>query len=260
MNDSQTISLHRITHLPFDADAEIFRHYPALKLGVIASVRHYARLLLPHLKKLIANDTGWILTSPAIASQTPAGANLLCWELFESYKGLSVIDIHYDNEATASIDYAKLDVTDRVTARERLSRQLLPNADFKGRPVVFINDICVTGAQQVALQQYFDMVEAAYVKWLYLIVVDPEIGKGKPELEWQINFLPFEDLLGLVSREEIQFTGKCLLKLMQLSVAELDQVWRALDRERRRQLLDLAVRNGFEELDDFQEQMKLIRG
>lgn len=253
-------SLHQITKLPFDADSEIFSHYPAFKLGVTASVRHYARLLLPLLQKLVANDTGWILTSPAIAAQTPAAANLLCWELLQLYKDLSVIDIFYDNEATASIDYAKLDVADRVTARERLSRRLLPNADFKGRPVVFINDICVTGAQQRALQQYFDSVEAACVRWLYLIVVDPEIGKAKPELEWQINYVPFEDLLRLVSREEIQFTGKCLLKLMQLSVAELDQVWRALDNERRRQLLELAMRNGFEKLDGFQEQMKLIRG
>ena len=65
-----------------------------------------------------------------------------------------------------------------------------------------------------------------------LIVVDPLIGKANPEMEWQINLAPFEDLLRMVSREQIQFTGKCVLKLMQLSIAELDQVLH-LNEERR---------------------------
>ena len=174
-------------------------------------------------------------------------------------KELSLIDIRYDNEATASIDYANLDLADRVTERARLSRRLVADAGFQGRPVLFVNDICVTGTQQRAMQQYFDSVEAACVRWLYLIVVDPEIGKEKPELEWQINFAPFEDLLRIVSREQIRFTGKCVLRLMQLSIAELDQVLRALNEERRTQLLKLALLNGFENIDGFREQMELIR-
>lgn len=263
---SETKSLHRITQLPLDADAEIFRHYAAFKLGVSTAVRHYAQLLLPRVKKLIAESehTGWILTGPGIATQTPAGANLLSWELYDLYthernaKELSLIDIDYDNEATASIDYAKLDFAKRVIERERLSRRLVPNAEFRGRPVLFINDVCVTGAQQHTMEQYFECVQAASVTWLYLIVVDPEIGRMKPDLEWEINFAPFEELLRLVSREEIRFTGKCVLKLMHLSVAELDQVLRALDNERRTRLLELAVLNGFQKLDGFQQQMELI--
>ena len=51
-------------------------------------------------------------------------------------------------------------------------------------------------------------------------------------MEWQINLAPFEDLLRMVSREQIQFTGKCVLKLMQLSIAELDQC------------CELSMRNG----------------
>lgn len=266
MRNSQTTSLYRIDELPFDPKSEIFRHYPAFKLGVTASVRYYAQLLLPVLKSLIETESGWVLSSPALASQTPAAANLLCWELFDLYnregnsKELSVIDIQYDNEATASIDYAKLDLADRITARERLSSRLIPNPGFQGRPVVFINDICVTGTQQRALQQYFDSVGATRVSWLYLIVVDPEIGKAQPELEWQINFAPFEELLRLVSSEEIQFTGKCVLKLMQLSIDQFDEVLRALDRERRSQLLELAIRNGFEKMENFREQVKHLRG
>jgi hypothetical protein len=271
MNNSETTSLHRITQLPFDADAEFFRRYPAFKVGVTDSVRYYAQLLLPLVKEVIANDsdhTGWILTGPAIASQTPAAANLLCRELFDLYmrernprnsKELSLIDIQYDNESTASIDYANLSLADRLTLRERLSQQLVRNADFHGRPILFVNDVCVTGSQQHAMQEYFDRDGAACVRWLYLIVIDPEIGRTNPRIEWQINFAPFEDLLRMVSREQIQFTGKCMTKLMHLSIAELEQVLRALNAERRARLLKLVELNGFQNLDGFEEQVTLVR-
>lgn len=271
MSDSETTSLYRISQLPLDADAEIFRQYPAFKLGVTNSVRYYAGLLLPLMKNVIASEpehTDWILTGPAIAAETQAAANLLCRELFDLYmrerdtgnpKELSLIDIQYDNEATASIDYAKLDLADRLMVRERLSQRLVRNADFKGRPILFINDVCVTGAQQQAMQQYFERDGAACVRWLYLIVIDPEIGRTNPKIEWQINSSPFEDLLRMVSREQIQFTGKCLTRLMQLSIAELDQVLRALNTERRARLLKLVELNRFQNLDDFQEHVELIR-
>jgi hypothetical protein len=124
---------------------------------------------------------------------------------------------------------------------------------------LFLNDIRVTGAQQYTMQQYFERAEVACVRWLYVIVVDPEIGRTKPEIEWQINFAPFDDLLRMVSREEIQFTGKCVQRLMRLSVAELDQVLRALNLERRARLLELTLLNGFQNLDDCRQQVELVR-
>ncbi len=269
--NSETTCLHRISELPFDSQAEIFRHYPGFKLGVVESVRYFARLLLPLVRELIENEseyTGWILTGPAIAAQTMAAANLLCRELSDlylrerdalNYKELSLIDIHYDNVGTASIDYAKMDLADRLKLREHLSQKLVPNADFHGRPILFVNDVCVTGAQQNAMQEYFERDGAACVRWLYLIVIDPEIGRANPKIEWQINFAPFEDLLRMLSREEIQFTGKCMTRVMNLSSAELEQVLRALDVERRTRLLELATLNNFQNLKGFAEQMKLVR-
>src|SRR2546423_12171748 len=84
----ETTCLHRISELPFDAQPELFRHYPGFKIGVVDSVRYYARLLLPLVRELIANDsdrTGWIITGPAIAAGTMAAANLLCRELSDLY-------------------------------------------------------------------------------------------------------------------------------------------------------------------------------
>jgi hypothetical protein len=278
MSDFQTLSLHRISELPFDADAEIFQRYPGFKLGVVPCVSYYAELMLPLIKEVITNSPehdDWILTAPAITAQTPAGANLMSWKLFDLYQHLdpncatklSLIDIEHESESTWADwkdpakpqDYARLDFADRLTEHERISRRLAGNADFHGRAVLFVNDIRVTGAQQQAMQNYFERAEVACVRWLYVIVVDPEIGRAEPRIEWKINFAPFEELLRMVTREQIQFTGKCVQRLMGLTLAELDQVLRALDSERRRRFFELATRNGFENLNAFHEQMELVR-
>jgi hypothetical protein len=279
-NDLEATSLERISRLPLDLEAEVFRQYPAFKLGVTASFRHYAALLLPLLQRVMAGEpeqTGWIITAPPIMAQTPAAANLLCRELFDLFTHgenesngpeLSLIEIQHDSTTSGSIDwkdpakaqdYAKLEFADRVSERERASHGLAHNSEFRGRPIVFINDICVTGAQQQVMQRYFDEAGAATVKWFYLIAVDPEIGRATPTIEWQINFTPFEDLLRLVSCEPIQFTGKCVQRLMGLSVAELKEVLEALDGERRSRLLELAVWNGYQDLDGAQQQMEMVR-
>jgi hypothetical protein len=279
-NDSGVTSLYRISRLPLDAGAEIFRHYPAFKLGVTESVRHYARLMLPLVRAAVAGEPGhseWVLTAPAVTARTPAAANLLCRELFDLYAreqnagdsaALSLIDIRHDSEsatwadwkdANKSQDYAELEFADRVSERERSARRMVANADLRGRPVLFVNDMCVTGAQQQVMRRYFERAGAACVRWLYVIVVDPEIGRTTPKIEWQINFAPFPDLLRMVSREQIQFTGKCVQRLMGLSAAELEQVLRALDGGRRARLLELAVLNGYETLEGFRERMELVR-
>ena len=279
MKDTDITCLHRINATPINPSDAIFREYSAFKLGVTRSVRHFAELLLPLVKGLIACEPGsgdWILTAPAISAQTPAAANLLCWELFRlcqserdlSARKLTLVDIRHDSESLASIDwkdpttsqdYARLDYAHRLTERERFSQRLVPNPEFRGRPVLFVNDICVTGAQQHTMKQYFERAEAACVRWLYVIAVDPEIGRSNPKMEWQINFAPFEDLLQMVSREPIQFTSKCVQRLMNLSIPELDQILRALNRERRTRLVELAVLNGFQHVDGFYEQMELVR-
>ena len=109
------------------------------------------------------------------------------------------------------------------------------------------------------MQQYFDRAGAACVRWLYVIDVNRDIGKSNPRIESQINDAPFEDLLRTVSCERIQFTGKCVQKLMDLGVAELGKVLEALSEERRRRLLELSVWNGYDTRDGFRDRMELLR-
>lgn len=262
--DQESASLYRITQWPLDKKPELLDQYPAFKLGVSESVRYYARQLFPLVNSIVSNEPEtdrWIMTGPALASNTPAGANLLCRELYSflNDEKIPLFDIKYDNESTAAIDYAKLDFADRVSERERLDRRLVNDPAFRDHSILFVNDICVTGAQQEAMQQYFERNGAAKIRWLYVVEVDPEIGKSQPRIEWHINFAPFEELIRLVSAEEIEFTGKCVLRLMHLSLAELDQVLQSLDEQRRARLLELALLNGFQHLPGFNEQLELVR-
>src|SRR5215467_11426837 len=106
MDATHITCLHRISATPIDPSDAIFREYPAFKMGVTRSVRHFAELLLPLVKRLIAtvpSRSDWVFTAPAIQAQTPAAANLLCWELFRlcrkepglSHCQLNLIDLQH---------------------------------------------------------------------------------------------------------------------------------------------------------------------
>lgn len=280
MSDHETHSLIRITRRPADGDAEILRAYPAFKLGAEVGVRYFAGRLLPLVERLILADHAhrdWVLTSPAVVGRTPAAANLLCRALFASCRrdpailprgACTLVDLAHSDESPGltdwkdpakPLDYAQLGLEARVQERERLLRRLAPREAFRGRPVLFVNDICVTGAQQRAMQQYFDRAGAACVRWLYVIEVAPEIGMAHPTIEAEINDIPFEELLRTVASEPIQWTGKCVQKLMHLDVEELRRVLEALGDERRRRLLELSAWNGYDTRVEFRDRMELLR-
>ena len=63
----------------------------------------------------------------------------------------------------------------------------------------------------------------------------------------------------MVAYESIEYTGKCVQKVMQFSLPELEQILRALDQERRARLLALAVANGFPLRQGFQQHMELLQ-
>lgn len=274
MSDPSTTSLHHIASLPFDRSAPVLAAYPGLKLGVARSVRHYADRLTPPVRAI--TDTGpdagrWVVTAPPVAADTPAAANLLCWELHRQSAGgtaMTLVDILLGDPPGARmdwkdpgkpLDYARLDFADRVRERDRFSRHLVEHTAFRGRPVLFVNDICVTGAQQRSMERYFRRVGARRVHWLYVVTVEPAVGRSNPTIEWEINFVPFRELVRLLTREEIAFTGKCVQRLMHLTERELAAVLDALSQERRVRLLELAVLNGFGELDAFAANFDLLR-
>lgn len=276
MGSLEVEALHRVHAYPIDADDPFYAHYPAFKLGVKKAARHYAELLAPVALDLIGDRDAsgdWVLTSPGLTG-APAGANLLCWALHDlirdkipDSKTLTLIDIAHARTHLSEIapdvlqrhyDYAKLSFEDRVRERERSRHSILLDERFRGKAVIFVNDILVTGAHQLTKDRYFREVGAATVRWLYLIAVDPEIGRSHPELEWEINYSSFDDFFRMLRDEEIEYTCKCLQKLFQQERTGLEAIVRGLSPQRRGRVLAAARREGFQDLDCFREKMELL--
>ena len=278
VNSLTTVSsLHRITKLPIDLNNPFYTHYPSLKLGVDESVVHYGKLLAPVAKQLILANldyTDWVLTAPAY-NALPAAANLLCWCVYDLLKDqlppsitLSVLDIHESNRflepesQKKADDYSKLSQEERIKSRERSNQFIIPEPAFCDRAVIFVNDINVTGTQQKFMQRYFESVQAAIVQWLYVIDVEKSIGESEPQLEYSINYskiASFEEFAQIIAHANIQYTAKCVWRLLAYSVPELDQLFRTLDDNRKSRILQLALEEGLSKKEIFQKKIALLK-
>jgi hypothetical protein len=274
-------ALHTIDGLPLDPDFPLFQHYPAMKLGVRESVREYARLLLPLARDVITRrpeSADWVVTAPPFFA-VPAGANLVAREIHRhltvelpSHISLRATDLHHPVPTGAALqhmlasEYSSKDVEARIEERRRLhDGERAPTLDpavFQGRAVLFVNDINVTGTQQSFMQQGFEAVGPASVDWLYIIQVDPRLGRSNPELEYALNHLrleTFEAFAAVVAGADIDFTCRCIRRLLAYAAAQLEPLFRALDDTRRRILYDLATQEGIYTREDDVAKLALLR-
>jgi hypothetical protein len=273
-------ALHIIDGLPLDPDFPLFQHYPAMKFGVRASVREYARLLVPLARDVITRrpeSAEWVITAPPFFG-VPAGANLLVREIHHrltaelpSHVSLRAAELRLPVPTGAALldaragDYSSKDVDGRIEDRRQLfadrTRSLDP-AVFRGRAVLFVNDINVTGTQQSFMQQAFEAVGPASVDWLYIFQVDPRLGRSHPALEHALNNLrlgTFEAFAEVVARADIDYTCRCIRRVLTSPVAQLDPLFRALDDTRRRRLYDLATAEGVYTREDDVAKLALLR-
>jgi len=115
------------------------------------------------------------------------------------------------------------------------------------RAILFVNDVNVTGTQQRFVQQTLESVRPARIDWLYLIQIDPAIGRAKPEIEYQLNHLSldtFEDFAEIVAHAEIDYTSRCVDRLLRYSPAEQEILFASLDDARRSRLHQLIAQEG----------------
>jgi hypothetical protein len=261
-----TSALHTITSPALDPQDPLFQQYPSMKLGVRESVRFYANLLVPVAEKIIASlpeTTDWVLTAPPLYA-IAAGANLLAQAMFPalrdrlpSHKSLRFVDLRYalpmapSNAHLLGEDYSSSDVAARIRNRHRLHEgEGAPRpdaADFEGRAVLFINDINVTGTQQMYVQRTLDTVHPASIHWLYIFQVDPDLGRSNPGIEYALNFLnlaTFEEFAEVMTNADIDYTSRCVSRLFSYPIETLEPLFRSLDGRCRTQLHDLATREG----------------
>lgn len=272
--ESTTRSLHRIVSLPVDLSEPIYEHYSLFKMGVQRDVLHYAELLAPIVKDLIAakpERADWVLTSPPYHAIRSA-ANLLCCSTHDILKGTlpptvapSIAHIHHEQGfalVNSRGDYSMLSLKDRMASRHNSIGPITKNNGFYGRPVIFINDINVTGTQQREMQRYFDSIGAAAVCWLYIIEIEESIGRSEPQIEHSINNstpLSISQFGRVLADEDIRYTSKCIWRLFAYTMEELRTLLGFLDDARKREILQMVTAEGRFTGDQLQAKMNLFQ-
>ena len=264
---ASVVALHTITALPLDPHFPLFQQYPAMKLGVRESVRFYARLLAPLAEKIMAGEpdtTEWVMTAPPLYA-IPAGANLVAREVYRilgeltpRHVRLQYVDLRYAlpdpraaHDPLRAGDYSNSGVAARIENRRQLHEgKWAPRpdpADFRDRAVLVINDINVTGTQQDFIERTLGTVHPASIHWLYVLQVDPPLGRTSPEVEYALNHLnleTFEEFAAIVAGADIDYTSRCVARLFGDSRDRLVPLLRSLDETRRRRLHQLVTEEG----------------
>ncbi|HWA89896.1 MAG TPA: hypothetical protein VG889_07665 [Rhizomicrobium sp.] len=239
-------ALHIVTAYPLDLSHPVFAHYPAMKFGARGAVAHFARLLEPPARRLIAARPGeWVLASPPVRS-LPSGANLICEALSArlgiAAEGLRLIDrsrpFETAQEFAAHGDYAKLDYATRSASQYGDDEVAFETRALAGRRVLFVNDINVTGAQKDWIERVLGRAGPAAIDFLFIVDVAPEIGRRFPHLEDEINRARLDrsdELIAFLRRAELRCTTKLIARL--LGHANLERILRAVGAARRGLLL-----------------------
>lgn len=276
-------SLRIIERLPINYSDDFFGHYPRLKLGVTESVDYFgvqlSRLAEDVITQSLPGATDWVITGPAY-NVLPGGPNLVCSYIYKDLKNklsdsftLSLVHLRQETDDLEIKDpeslhkyhnYSTFTQQERNQVYEQLREQpLIEPRDFRGRSILFVNDIKVTGTQQRYMQQAFARVDPLQICWVYILAIDREIAEAQPEIEYAINhscIASFEEFADLLATHNLEYTARCITRLLSYDLSELAKLFQMLDVGRKREILELAIAEGRFGGDYFKEKIDLLKG
>jgi len=267
--------------LPIDYSDGFFSHYPRLKLGVIESVVYYgaqlSRLAEDVITQSLTGHTDWVITGPAY-NVLPGAPNLLCSYIYEDLKKklpdsvtLSLgklrdetadLEIKDSDSLNSYHNYSTFTQHERTQLYEHAPEPSIEPRDFLGRSILFLNDIKVTGTHERYMQRFFAKLHPPQICWLYVLVIDREIAQAQPELEYAINhssIASFEEFADLLATHHLEYTSRCITRLLSEEVSSLEQLFQMLDEGRRKTILELATAEGRFSGNYFKEKIDLLK-
>ena len=274
-------SLRSVEALPIDYSDDFFGHYPRLKLGVTESVDYYGaqltRLAEDVITRSLPEATDWVITGPAF-HVLPGGPNLLCSYIYEDLKNrlpesvtLSLIHLRVATDNLEIRDaeslnqyhnYSTFTQQERSQLYEQSPEPLIELGDFRGRSILFVNDIKVTGSHQRYMERAFAKVDSPEICWLYVLAVDREIAETEPEIEYAINhsgIASFEEFADLLTTHKLEYTSRCITRLLSYELSKLAKLFQMLDMGKKKAILELATAEGRFSGDYFKEKVELLK-
>ncbi len=159
-------------------------------------------------------------------------------------------------------NYSTFTPQERNLFYEHSREPLLEPRDFRGRSILFVNDIKVTGTHQRYMQQAFAKLDSPQICWLYILEIDREIAEAEPEVEYAINqsrIGSFEEFTDLLATHKLEYTSRCITRLLSYELSQLAKLFQMLDLGRKKAILELATAEGRFSGDYFKEKMDLLK-
>jgi hypothetical protein len=274
-------ALHTITEYPLDLSAPVFDRYPFMKFGDRQSVDRFAELLAPLARRMILETEPlcreWVLTAPPREGLT-CGAALVSGALHRvlSQSLPGEIRLHLDTFCINTVrppienhdefvrlnEYSKLDFQTRLAIRVERDSDARYNLDiFRGRGVIFVNDINVTGAQMASVDGVLRKAGPARIDWLFIVDVDRDIGRAHPHLESEINnskLATIEELIAYLQRNDYQCTGRLTARLLSYDLRGLARILAALTPHQRKDIYEGIRLEGMYDGAYFAEKVKVV--
>jgi hypothetical protein len=250
-------------------------------LGVIESVVYYgdrlSRLAGNVITQSLTGHTDWVITGPAY-NVLPGAPNLLCSYVYEDLKNklpdsvtLSLgklrdetadLEIKDAESLNSFHNYSTFTQHQRTQLYEHAPEPLIEPREFLGRSILFLNDIKVTGTHERYMQRFFAKLDVPQICWLYVLVIDREIAEAQPELEYKINnscIASFDEFADLLATHHLEYTSRCITRLLSEDVSNLEQLFQMLDEGRKKKILELATAEGRFSGNYFKEKIDLLK-
>ena len=271
-------ALHTIRSYPPDLKDPVFARYPAMKYGERHALDHYAALLAPLARSMMAQAPGyeWVLVSPPVRN-LPSGANLLCERVHAilrrsvprqaiALEPLRLTDdsqpFRSDRELDIYGDYARLDYEARRKMQHGEDEIRYDRQALRGRQVIFVNDINVTGSQLRWLRKVLRESAPAAVHALLIVNTTGRVGRRFPHLESEINGsrLSRQDELASFLRDaELRHTGKLVARLLAMGREGLEYILCALDDAGRRRIIRAMFEDGSYAPEYLRQKLAFVR-
>ena len=274
-------SLRTIDQLPIDYSDDFFNHYPRLKLGVTESVDYFgaqlSKLTADVITQSLPRGIDWVITGPGY-NVLPGGPNLLCSYIYEDLKNklpdsvtLSFVQLGVDTDNLEIKDseslhkyhnYSAFTQQERSQLYEQSPEPPMEPRDFRGRSILFVNDIKVTGTHQRYMERAFAKLDPPQICWLYVLEVNPQIAAIEPEVEYAINhsrLATFEEFADLLATQNLEYTSRCVTRLLSYELSQLAKLFQMLDVDRKKTILELAIAEGRFSGDYFKEKIDLLK-
>ena len=274
-------ALEEIRSLPLMFDQPLYKNYPAMKLGRAEQIDFFSQKLFVVAKDLLQQHnrgkltSDWAITAPPYY-ELPAAANLLARnvKVLLREQGLEIplveqrlhqqqVAINNQAEFDNYYQYSKNNLQQRITARRRVQQSLDGDGilQLKGRSVIIINDINVTGTQQLFMQETLAQLPVRECFWLYIFNVEKSIGTRHPEIEHQINTSQLGDLdsfARILANAQTEHTARCISRLFNENLSDFGNLVASLNKKSCNKIYQLAKKEGRYNSPLFNEKMTLL--